>query len=71
MAAFLCWLGARLMAMRRVLQPDGGIYLHCDLTANSCLRLLMDAIFGKRNFRNEIVWHCNGRKCLINKCPMC
>ena len=52
-------VGVRLMAMRRVLQPDGGIYLHCDLTANSCLRLLMDAIFGKRNFRNEIVWHYN------------
>ena len=59
MAAFLCWLGVRLMAMRRVLQPDGSIYLHCDPTANSYLRLLMDAIFGKRNFRNEIVWHYN------------
>ena len=59
MAAFLCWLGVRLMAMHRVLRNDGSIYLHCDPTANSYLRLLMDAIFGKRNLRNEVVWHYN------------
>lgn len=59
MAAFLCWLGVRLMAMHRALRPDGSIYLHCDPTASHYLKALMDTIFGKKNFRNEIVWHYN------------
>ena len=49
-------MAVRLQAMRRVLKPTGSIYLHCDPTASHYLKLLMDAIFGKQNFRNEIVW---------------
>ena len=60
MGAFLCWLGVRLMEMRRVLREDGSIYLHCDHTAHAWLKGLMDAIFGPRNFRNEIVWLYTG-----------
>ena len=57
MAAFLCWLGIRLIEMRRVLAQDGSLYLHIDHTAHAYAKALMDAIFGQRNFRNEIVWH--------------
>ena len=56
-AAFLCFLSVRLLEMHRVLKDTGSIYLHCDHTANSYIRLAMDAIFGKNNFWNEIVWH--------------
>ena len=56
MAAFLCWLGVRLMEMRRVLRDDGSIYLHIDHTAHAWVKAVMDGIFGKKNFRNEIVW---------------
>ena len=56
MAAFLCFLGIRLLEMHRVLSPTGSIYLHCDQTASAYIRLAMDAVFGARNFRNEIVW---------------
>ena len=56
MAAFLCFMGVRLLEMRRVLRKDGSIYLHIDHTAHAYTKTLMDAIFGKRNFRNEIVW---------------
>lgn len=56
MAAFLCWLGVRLLEMHRILRDDGSIYLHCDDTASHYLKGLMDAIFGRRHFRNEIVW---------------
>ena len=56
MGAFLCFMAVRLLEMRRVLRDDGSIYLHCDPTASHYLKELMDAIFGKRNFRNEIVW---------------
>ena len=57
MGAFLCFMGARLLEMRRVLKKTGSIYLHCDPTASHYLKELMDAIFGKDNFRNEIIWH--------------
>lgn len=57
MGAFLCFMAVRLMAMRRVLKSTGSIYLHCDPTASHYLKELMDAVFGKRNFRNEVVWH--------------
>ena len=56
MGAFLCFMGVRLLEMRRVLRDDGSIYLHCDPTASHYLKELMDAIFGKQNFRNEIIW---------------
>ena len=55
-AAFLCWMAPRLVEMHRVLKPTGSLYLHCDPSANSYLRLLLDGIFGRQNFRNEIVW---------------
>ena len=60
MAAFLCFLGVRLIEMRRLLAPTGSIYLHCDSTANGYIRALMDSIFGRRNFRNEIKWCYTG-----------
>ena len=55
-AAYLTMMGIRLLELHRVLKPTGSIYLHCDDTANSYLRLSMDAVFGKGNFRNEIIW---------------
>ena len=60
MGAFLCFMGVRLLEMRRVLADTGSIYLHCDPTASHYLKELMDAIFGHKNFRNEIVWHYGG-----------
>ncbi len=56
-AAFLCFLSVRLIEMHRVLKETGSIYLHCDPTASHYIKMCMDAIFGKKNFRNEIVWH--------------
>ena len=56
MGAFMCFMAVRLLAMRRVLKPTGSIYLHCDPTASHYLKAVMDAIFGWKNFRNEIIW---------------
>ena len=56
MAAFLCFMGVRLLEMHRILRKDGSIYLHIDHTAHAYVKTLMDAIFGPRNFRNEVVW---------------
>ena len=55
-AAFLCFLSVRLIEMHRILKETGSIYLHCDPTASHYIKMCMDAIFGKKNFRNEIVW---------------
>ncbi len=60
MGAFLCFMAVRLLAMRRVMRPNGSIYVHCDPTASHYLKELMDAVFGRKNFRNEIVWHYQG-----------
>ena len=56
MGAFLCFMAVRLLEMHRVLQPSGTIYLHCDHTASHYLRMLLDAVWGRKNFLNEIVW---------------
>lgn len=56
MGAYMCFMAVRLLAMRRLLKPTGSIYLHCDPTASHYLKAVMDAIFGQKNFRNEIVW---------------
>ncbi len=56
MGAFLCWLGVRLLEMHRILTKDGSLYLHMDDTAQAWVKCLLDAIFGRDNFRNAIVW---------------
>ena len=56
MMSYLIYMAIRIMEMKRILKPTGSLYLHCDPTAGHYLKLLMDAIFGKENFRNEIVW---------------
>ena len=54
--AYLCMMAPRLMEMKRVLKDTGSIYLHCDPKASHYLKLLMDAVFEAKNFRNEVVW---------------
>ena len=60
MFSYLVMMAVRLQEMRRILKPTGSIYLHCDPTADSYLRLVMDGIFGHGNFRNEVVWCYRG-----------
>ncbi len=40
----------------RVLKQSGSLYLHCDPTASHYLKIVLDALFGVKNYRNEIVW---------------
>ena len=60
MGAYLCWLGVRLMEMHRILKPTGSLYLHIDHTAHAYVKAMMDAIFGRKHFQNEIVWYYGG-----------
>ena len=54
--SYLVYMAARLLEMRRLLRATGSIYLHCDPTMSHYLKLLMDAVFGKASFRNEVIW---------------
>ncbi len=56
MGAFLCFMAVRLLEMHRILRDDGSLYLHIDHTAHAYVKCLLDAIFGRQNFRNDIVW---------------
>ena len=56
MKSYLIMMAVRLLEMRRILKDTGSIYLHCDPTASHYLKLLLDAVFGLGNFRNEITW---------------
>lgn len=53
---YVAWMEPRLRHLYRVLKPTGSFYLHCDPTASHYLKMLLDDIFGFRQFRNEIVW---------------
>ncbi len=55
--AYLTMMCVRLIELKRVLKDTGSIYLHCDPTASHYLKILMDTIFQKKNFKNEIIWH--------------
>ena len=54
MMAYLTMMAQRMVELHRVLKPTGSIYLHCDPSASHYLKLMMDAVFGQDNFRNEI-----------------
>lgn len=54
--SYLIMMAVRLIEMRRILKSTGSIYLHCDPTMSHYLKLLMDAVFGRTAFQNEIVW---------------
>ncbi|MYH58954.1 MAG: site-specific DNA-methyltransferase, partial [Boseongicola sp. SB0675_bin_26] len=56
MKSYLIMMAVRLLEMQRLLKATGSIYLHCDPTASHYLKMLMDSIFGGRNFRNDISW---------------
>ncbi|MDE0223613.1 MAG: DNA methyltransferase [Gammaproteobacteria bacterium] len=56
MQSYLVFMAVRLIEIRRILKPEGSIYLHCDDAASHWLRVLMDALYGRAAFRNVVVW---------------
>ena len=56
MGAYICFMAVRLLEMRRILKDTGSIYVHCDDTASHYIKAIMDAIFGSKNFRGEVIW---------------
>ena len=54
--SFIAMIYERLKLMHDLLADDGSIYVHCDWRVNSFMRLVLDEVFGKENFLNEIIW---------------
>ncbi len=56
MMAYITMMAIRLKELHRVLKPTGSLYLHCDPTASHYLKVVLDALFAPRSFRNEVIW---------------
>ena len=67
MMAYLAMMAVRLIELHRVLKPTGSLYLHCDPTASHYLKILLDAVFGKENYSNEIIWKRTTAKSLMSR----
>lgn len=53
---YLRMIAVRLYFMRDALKPEGSIFIHLDWHAVHAVKLIMDEIFGEKNFVNEIIW---------------
>lgn len=58
--SYLEYMYPRLLLMRELLSDKGSIYVHIDWHVGHYIKILLDDIFGKENFRNEIVWKYTG-----------
>ena len=56
MMAYLTMMANRLLELHRVMKPTASLYLHCDNTASHYLKVVLDGVFGQKNYRNEITW---------------
>ncbi|NQS98040.1 MAG: restriction endonuclease [candidate division Zixibacteria bacterium] len=59
-ASYLTTMALRIHFMHKKLKDTGSFYLHCDPTMSHYLKIVMDLIFGVKNFRNEIIWCYSG-----------
>jgi site-specific DNA-methyltransferase (adenine-specific)/adenine-specific DNA-methyltransferase len=58
--SFVSMIYERLVLMRDLLSEDGSILVHCDYRVNTYIRLALDEVFGRDNFKNEIIWKYSG-----------
>lgn len=65
--SFISMIYERLSLMRDLLADDGSIYVHCDYRVSSHIRLLLDEIFGKEKFINQIIWKRSSNTSSIGK----
>ena len=53
---YLMYMTQRLVRIKKIMKPSASIFLHCDPTASHYLKVIMDGIFGRQNFQNEVIW---------------
>ncbi len=54
---YVAYMAIRLIECHRILKRTGSLYLHCDPAMSHYIKIMMDCIFGEKQFRNEIIWH--------------
>ncbi|MDI9313078.1 MAG: DNA methyltransferase [Hydrotalea sp.] len=64
---YCVYMAIRLIEIHRVLKETGSVYLHCDPTMSHYLKLVLDCIFGEKNFRNEVIWAYKRWTAVANK----
>ncbi|MBC2694211.1 MAG: site-specific DNA-methyltransferase [Desulfobacteraceae bacterium] len=65
--SFIAMIYERLVLMRDLLTEDGSIYVHCDWRVSSYLKNILDEVFGKNQFRNDLIWSYSGWRRADNK----
>ena len=65
--SYLIYMAVRVLEMKRLLKPTGSIYLHCDPTMSHYLKLMMDGVFGRQTFVNEIIWNRSQSRSSISR----
>ncbi len=55
-ASYLAMITPRLILMRELMSDSGSIYVHLDWHVGHYVKIVMDEVFGKENFINEIIW---------------
>lgn len=68
--AYVSMMAIRIVELHRALRTTGSLYLHCDPTASHYLKMILDAVFGPQNFRNEIVWKRKAGRGETNHAPI-
>ena len=53
---YVGWMRDRIEQLHRVLKPTGSLYLHCDPHASHYLKVMLDQVFGMKQFQNEVAW---------------
>jgi adenine-specific DNA-methyltransferase len=64
--SYLQWFYETVIFLRELLVDDGSLYVHLDWHVGHYAKVVLDEIFGKENFRNEIIWHYPGREMHIS-----
>lgn len=59
-SSYIAMLVPRLILMKELLSDKGSIFVHLDWHVGHYIKIVLDEIFGKENFRNEIIWHYSG-----------
>jgi len=66
--SYLDILYPRLQLMKRLLAEDGSIWVHLDWHVGHYVKVILDEIFGKENFVNEIIWRCTSSHSNVRRC---
>ncbi len=54
--AYIAYMAIRIIECHRILKNSGSLFYHCDDTMQHYIKIMLDIVFGRDNFKNEINW---------------